>query len=64
MLARLKHWKLSTKGASRLFIQANNPVILNELLDQVNKIHKSNDALFDLLGSIDLTDYLESYQKF
>ena len=60
ILARLKNWKISTSGASRLFIQANNPETLNELLDQVTKIKNSNDALFDSLGFIDLTDYFES----
>ena len=60
ILARLKNWKLSTSGVSRLFIQANNHEILNELLDQVNKIRYSNDALFDSLGTIDLTDYFEA----
>jgi hypothetical protein len=60
ILARLKNWKLTTSGVSRLFIQANNPDVIEELLAQVNEIISSNDALFDSLGFIDLTDYFES----
>ena len=59
-LARLKNWKLTTSGVSRLFIQANHPDVLNELLDHATKIKNCNDALFDSLGFIDLTDYFES----
>ena len=32
ILARLKNWKLTTSGVSRLFIQANNPEVINELI--------------------------------
>lgn len=33
ILARLKNWKLSTSGESRLFIQANNPDIITEFVE-------------------------------
>jgi hypothetical protein len=62
ILSRFKGWELSDSGSgeSRLFIQANNEEILSEFTEGMTKWREDNDALFDLIGTVDLEQYVES----
>ena len=60
VLARKRGWKLSTTGASKLFVEANSAQILEDFTENFFNLMKSNDALFDIVGKINLDDYIKS----
>jgi hypothetical protein len=47
-------WTLPTSGVSRLFVQANNPDIVDEFAELVRQLSESTDALADLVGRIQM----------
>ncbi|KAH8598400.1 hypothetical protein B0O99DRAFT_42373 [Bisporella sp. PMI_857] len=57
---RRRGWTLSTSGQCRLFIQANNPIIIDEFTTASRHLGTSADALADMIGEISLDDYIRT----
>ncbi|KAL4511792.1 hypothetical protein ABPG72_012637 [Tetrahymena utriculariae] len=63
-VARNTNFKLSTKGKSRLFMQANDPKTLNEFFEFIVKVKDQTDVLLDLIGKFDIEQYVCSSNEF
>lgn len=50
-------WELAISGESRLFLQANNPEIIQEF-SQIVRIIGEQDALIDIIGKVSLDQYI------
>ncbi|CAM6005987.1 unnamed protein product [Sphagnum balticum] len=56
---RRRGWSLPASGQCKLFIQANNPTIIDEFTMASRKLGTSADALADMFGEIKLDDYIQ-----
>ncbi len=63
LLSQNNSWKLSTTGKSSLFIQANHPDLINEFTEILMSLIKNNDTLIDMVGKVNLEDYIQSQNK-
>jgi hypothetical protein len=55
---RRRGWTLPTSGQCKLFIQANNPMIIDEFTTASRSLGTSADALADMIGEVSLDDYI------
>lgn len=55
---RRRGWTLPPSGQCKLFIQANNPLIIDEFTTSSRSLGTSADALADVVGEISLDDYI------
>lgn len=56
---RRRGWKLPASGQCKLFIQANNPMIIDEFTTASRELSTSSDALAEMIGQISLDDYIQ-----
>jgi hypothetical protein len=56
---RRRGWKLPASGKCKLFIQANNPIIIDEFTTASRQLGTSSDALTEILGQISLDHYIQ-----
>ncbi|KAI9341263.1 hypothetical protein DFJ73DRAFT_961535 [Zopfochytrium polystomum] len=52
-------WKLPESAEGHLFLQANSVELIEEFTDLVNELSGSSDALFDIVGRVNLAEYVE-----
>jgi hypothetical protein len=55
---RRRGWKLPASGQCKLFVQANNPIIIDEFTTTSRSLGTSSDALADMVGEISLDVYI------
>ncbi|KFA75727.1 hypothetical protein S40288_04973 [Stachybotrys chartarum IBT 40288] len=60
---RRRGWTLPTSGSCKLFIQANNPTIIDEFTTASRHLGTSSDALIDMFGQISLDDYIQEANR-
>ncbi|KFA53226.1 hypothetical protein S40293_09761 [Stachybotrys chartarum IBT 40293] len=60
---RRRGWTLPTSGSCKLFIQANNPTIIDEFATASRHLGTSSDALIDMFGQISLDDYIQEANR-
>ena len=53
-------WDLDISGESRLFIQANNPDVVDNFASIVRRMSESNDHLLNLIGRVTLDEYINA----
>ena len=58
MLAQ-QGWNISTTGESRLFVQANHSVVIDEFVGLVGRLLCSNDVLVDIVARVPLDLYVQ-----
>ena len=56
---RRRGWKLPVSGQCKLFIQANNPMIIDEFTSASRQLGTSSDALAEIIGQISLDEYIQ-----
>ena len=56
---RRRGWKLPASGQSKLFVQANNPIVIDEFTTASRSLGTSSDALADIIGQISLDVYIQ-----
>lgn len=57
---RRRGWEIPASGQCKLFIQANNPVIIDEFTTASRSLGTNSDALADMIGEISLDMYIQS----
>jgi hypothetical protein len=57
---RRRGWKIPTSGLCKLFVQANNPTIIDDFVTASRSLGNSSDALADMLGQISLDTYIRN----
>lgn len=60
---RRRGWALPLSGQCKLFIQANNPMIIDEFTTASKEMGTSCDALAEILGQISLDNYIQKSNK-
>ncbi|CAD8130300.1 unnamed protein product [Paramecium sonneborni] len=56
--------KLSQIGKSRLFLQGNDPNLMNKFFNYFIKIKNEQDALINLIGKVNIEQYINSSNQF
>jgi hypothetical protein len=57
---RRRGWIIPASGKCKLFIQANNPIIIDEFTAASRVLGTSADALADMVGEISLDEYIRN----
>ncbi|KAH6672528.1 hypothetical protein B0J14DRAFT_701570 [Halenospora varia] len=55
---RRRGWRLLISGKCKLFVQANNPIIVDEFTTASRSLSTSSDALADMIGEVSLDKYI------